>query len=224
MRRALLDARDTVFILGWDTASTVDLEPGGDTTEAPTRLDELIAFVSKRRPQLRCYILTWDYGSVYTLEREPLTRWRLRWRVPRRVRFGFDDHHPVGASHHQKIIVVDDQLAFCGSIDLTSHRWDTTAHNLEEPARKTVLGRPYDPYHEVQLMVSGPVATSLGAAGARSLARGGIRAPAGARRIQHRVVAGRGDTRSDGRRCRHRAHRPAIRRPAGDPGMRDAVS
>ena len=35
VRRALLDARDTVFILGWDIASTIDLEPGGDATEAP---------------------------------------------------------------------------------------------------------------------------------------------------------------------------------------------
>ena len=163
VRRALLDARDTVFIVGWDFASTIDLEPGADVTDAPTRLDELIAFVTRRRPALRCYVLTWDYGSVYTLEREPLTRWRLRWRTSRRVRFGYDDHHPVGASHHQKIIVVDDQLAFSGSIDLTGHRWDTTAHRLEEPARKTALGRAYDPYHEVQMMVSGPVAATLGA-------------------------------------------------------------
>ena len=100
-----------------------------------------------------------------------MTRWRLRWRTPRRVRFAFDAHHPVGASHHQKIVVVDDQLAFCGSIDLTGHRWDTSAHRLEEPARKTPLGVAYDPYHEVQLMVSGPVAASLGA-----LARGRWRA------------------------------------------------
>jgi phospholipase D1/2 len=162
VRRALLGARDTVFILGWDTASTIDLEPGGDTSGAPTRLDELLAFITKRRPELRCYILTWDYGSLYTLEREPLTRWRLGWRTSRRVQFGFDDHHPVGASHHQKIIVVDDQLAFSGSIDLTGHRWDHNAHRVEEPARKTILGLPYGPYHEVQLMVSGPVAASLG--------------------------------------------------------------
>ena len=162
VRRALLDARHTIFIVGWDIASTIDLDPGGDATEAPTRLDALIAFVTRRRPDLHCYLLIWDYGSVYTLEREPLTRWRLRWRAPRRVRFAFDDHHPVGASHHQKIVVVDDQLAFCGSIDLTGHRWDTRAHRLEEPARKTLFGLAYDPYHEVQLMVSGPVATSLG--------------------------------------------------------------
>ena len=162
VRRALLDARRTVFILGWDTAATIDLEPGGDAREAPTRLDALLAFVTRRRPELQVYILTWDYGSLYTLEREPLTRWRFGWRTGRRVHFGFDDHHPVGASHHQKIIVVDDQLAFSGSIDLTSHRWDETAHRVEEPARKTALGKAYEPYHEVQLMVSGPVAAALG--------------------------------------------------------------
>jgi phospholipase D1/2 len=162
VRLALLEARDTVFILGWDIASTIDLAPGLSGADTPTRLDALIAFIAKRRPQLRIYILIWDYGSLYTLEREPLTRSRLRWRMPRRVRFGFDDHHPVGASHHQKIVVVDDQLAFCGGIDLTGHRWDTSDHRLEEPARKTIMGLTYGPYHEVQAMVSGPAATSLG--------------------------------------------------------------
>jgi phospholipase D1/2 len=162
VRQALLDARDTVFITGWDFASTVDLVPGLSQPDAPTRVGDLIAFIAKQRPHLRVYILTWDYGSLYTLEREPLTRWRLGWRTPRNVHFGFDDHHPVGASHHQKIVTVDDQLAFCGGIDLTSHRWDTSAHRIEEPNRKTVLGQPYDPYHEVQAMVSGPAAASLG--------------------------------------------------------------
>ena len=162
VRRALLDARHAVFILGWDIASAIDLAPGVAGADAPTRLDALIAFVANRRPHLRIYILIWDYGALYTLEREPLTRWRFRWRMPRRVRFGFDDHHPVGGSHHQKIVVVDDQLAFCGGIDLTGHRWDTSDHRLEEPARKTIMGRAYDPYHEVQAMVSGPAATSLG--------------------------------------------------------------
>src|SRR5215204_6217828 len=51
VRRALLDARETVFIVGWDLASTIDLDPGGDTTDGPTRLDELIACVTGRRPQ-----------------------------------------------------------------------------------------------------------------------------------------------------------------------------
>jgi phospholipase D1/2 len=162
VRQALLAARESVFILGWDTTATVDLDPGAPPDGAPTRLDRLLRHVARKRPRLRCYILTWDYGALYTLERDPFTRWRLGWGTPNNVRFGFDDRHPVGASHHQKVVVVDDQLAFCGGVDLTVHRWDTSAHRLEEPARVTPLGKVYGPYHEVQGMLSGAAAASLG--------------------------------------------------------------
>ena len=166
VRQALLAARETVFVLGWDLTATIDLDPGAgldpDADGAPTRLDRLLRYIARKRPRLRCYVLTWDYGALYTLERDPFTRWRLGWRTPGRVRFGFDDRHPVGASHHQKVVVVDDQLAFCGGVDLTSHRWDTSAHRLEEPARVTPLGTVYGPYHEVQGMLSGAAAASLG--------------------------------------------------------------
>ena len=180
VREALLRARRTVFILGWDIFSGVDLLPAagphdGSTrpkaevppkpqakADAPTRLDELLGFITRQQPRLHCYILIWDYAALYTLERDPWSRWRLGWRTHRRVHFGFDDRHPVGGSHHQKVIVVDDQLAFCGGIDLTSHRWDTSAHRLDEPARTTTMGKAYGPYHEIQAMVSGPVAASLG--------------------------------------------------------------
>jgi phosphatidylserine/phosphatidylglycerophosphate/cardiolipin synthase-like enzyme len=70
---------------------------------------------------------------------------------------------PSAARITRSIVVVDDALAFCGGIDLTSHRWDTSAHRVEEPARRTGLDKPYGPYHEVQAMVMGPVAASLGA-------------------------------------------------------------
>src|SRR5688572_2547395 len=173
VRQALLAAQKTVFILGWDIFAGVDLLPAGPEghpgpkgpalQDGPTKLDELLSFIARRRPQLRCYILIWDYAALYTLERDPWSRWKLGWRTHRHVRFGFDDHHPVGGSHHQKVVVVDDQLAFCGGIDLTSHRWDTCAHRVEEPARISFGGKPYGPYHEVHAMVAGPVATSLGA-------------------------------------------------------------
>ena len=107
----MLQARNTIFSVGWDISATVDLVPGGAADGAPTRLDELLPWLVRRQPTLRCYILTWDYAVLYTLQRDPWTRWRLGWRMPSRVHFGFDDHHPFGASHHQKIIVVDDALA-----------------------------------------------------------------------------------------------------------------
>jgi phospholipase D1/2 len=165
VQRAILDARQSIFIVGWDIQANLDLLPDAppDASDAtPRRLDRLLAYVARRRPALRCYVLIWDYASLYTLERDPLSRWRLGWRMPRQVRFGFDDHHPVGGSHHQKIVVVDDALAFCGGIDLTGHRWDTTAHRVDEPVRTSAMGKPYGPYHEVQAMLSGPAAARLG--------------------------------------------------------------
>lgn len=162
VRQAILQAHDTVFIVGWDIQATLNLVPGGASDEAPTRLDELLKWVVARRPHLRCYILIWDHAALYTLERDPFTRWRLGWRMPRQVRFGFADDYPLGASHHQKIVVIDDELAFCGGVDLTGHRWDTAAHRLEEPGRVNAAGSPYGPYHEIQAMASGPLAVRLG--------------------------------------------------------------
>jgi phosphatidylserine/phosphatidylglycerophosphate/cardiolipin synthase-like enzyme/uncharacterized membrane protein YdjX (TVP38/TMEM64 family) len=161
VRRALLRARHTIFILGWDVSANVDLLMGTDQPREPRRLDELLTYVAQRRPHLRCYILIWDYSALYTLERDLFSRWKLGWRTPRRVKFGFDDRIPFGGSHHQKLVVVDDSLAFCGGIDLTDHRWDTSAHRVDEPAR---IGRggPYGPYHEVQAMADGALAASLG--------------------------------------------------------------
>jgi len=162
VRGALLSARHTVFILGWDTTAGIDLEPGAAPSTIPTQFDKVLAYAVRRRRHLRCYILTWDYGLLFTLERDPFSRLKFGWAMPRRVRFEFDDRHPLGGCHHQKIVVVDDQLAFCGGIDLTSHRWDTTAHRPDEPHRVTPLGTEYGPYHEVQAMVEGPAAASLG--------------------------------------------------------------
>ncbi|NIQ94797.1 MAG: hypothetical protein GWN87_11745, partial [Desulfuromonadales bacterium] len=55
----------------------------------------------------------------------PLPLVKLGWQTHNRVHFRMDDRHPVGASHHQKIVVVDDRIAFVGGFDLARCRWDT---------------------------------------------------------------------------------------------------
>ena len=112
---------------------------------------------------------------------------------------------PVGGSHHQKIVVVDDAVAFCGGIDLTGHRWDTCAHRIDEPARTTATGKPYGPYHEVQAMLSGPAAARLGAlVRDRWRAVGEEPRPPQAGRPRTAMAGGR-RARSRRRRRRHRA-------------------
>ena len=162
VRDAILAAEHSVFILGWDIASGVDLRPGFEDPAAPTRLGALLDFAARRRRRLRIYVLVWDYAALYTLERDPFSRIKLGWGTHRRVRFRFDDQHPAGGSHHQKIVVVDDRLAFVGGIDLTGHRWDTPEHRLDDPRRTTPMGKAYEPYHEVVTMAEGPIAARLG--------------------------------------------------------------
>jgi len=78
----------------------------------------------------------------------------------RRMHFAVDGAHPTGAVHHQKIVVIDDAVAFCGGIDLTIGRWDTREHLPQNPGRQT-SGQPYGPRHEVAAAVDGAAAGVL---------------------------------------------------------------
>jgi phospholipase D1/2 len=62
--------------------------------------------------------------------------------------------------HHQKIVVIDDAMAFCGGIDLTIGRWDTRAHLAVDPRRRGP-GDPYGPRHEVAAAMDGGAAQLL---------------------------------------------------------------
>jgi len=159
-RHAVSRARRSIFILGWDIDSRVELAPG--TTEPPLTLLPFLNDTLARQPELRVFALAWDFSVLFTLEREPLPTYRFAWNAHPRLSFQLDDAHPFGASHHQKIVVIDDALAFAGGLDLTIRRWDTVAHRAHEPARVDPTGRPYPPAHDVQVMVEGEAAAALG--------------------------------------------------------------
>lgn len=66
----------------------------------------------------------------------------------KRIHFKLDSTHPVGSAHHQKIVVIDDALAFCGGIDITGDRWDTRDHLDDDPLRvQPTTRRSYGPWH-----------------------------------------------------------------------------
>lgn len=90
--------------------------------------------------------------------------YKLGWRTQPRPRLSFrlDDTHPLGGSHHQKVVVVDDAVAFVGGLDLTHGRWDTPRHSQDEPNRRDAQGRPSRANHDVQAIVDGAAARALG--------------------------------------------------------------
>jgi len=162
VRSAILQATRSVFIVGWDIDSRVRLTPGDDTAAdgAPGRLGELLDHVARHRPDLRIHLLLWDYSILFALEREPLPALNLGWKTPPQVHVCLDDVLPLGASHHQKIVVVDDAVAFCGGIDLTIRRWDTPEHRPDHPRRVDPQGTPYAPFHDIQMVVDGDAAVA----------------------------------------------------------------
>ncbi len=106
-------------------------------------------------------MLIWDYPMIFGTDREFPPVYGLGWKPHRRVRIRYDNTHPVAACHHQKVIVIDDRVAFCGGLDLTARRWDTCAHCATEERRKAD-DAPYPPFHDVMMMVDGAAARVLG--------------------------------------------------------------
>ncbi|AOX47809.1 hypothetical protein AB870_00235 [Pandoraea faecigallinarum] len=161
LREALLAARHTVFILGWDIDSRMQLTPNGPDDGFPPGLRDFLDALVRRRKTLRIYCLSWDFAMLYALEREWLPSVKLDWQTHRRLCFRLDGRHPGGASHHQKVVVIDQRLAFVGGLDLTRNRWDTSAHAPGEPARRDPSGHAYPPFHDVQALVDGQAARAL---------------------------------------------------------------
>src|SRR5690606_27984107 len=133
----------------------------------PEQLAPFLTELVGRRPELKIHILLWDYSMLFAFSREPLPQVKLAWKTPEQISVCLDDVLPVGASHHTKIVVIDEAVAFCGGLDLTIRRWDTPAHAMENAARTDPAGEPYRPFHDVQMMVDGEAAKALG-----ELARG----------------------------------------------------
>jgi phosphatidylserine/phosphatidylglycerophosphate/cardiolipin synthase-like enzyme len=78
-----------------------------------------------------------------------------------KVKFKLDGVLPIGACHHQKIVVVDEALSFCGGGDFSVDRWDTPAHPDRDPRRCLPTGQPHAPRHEVMMMVEGAPARAM---------------------------------------------------------------
>lgn len=161
-KAAALRARRSIIIVGWDVDSRVRLEPDRDDVPAPDQLGEFLDHLVANRPGLHVHVLAWDFPIVFAGDRELLTSYRLGLMTHRRLRYCLDSVHPVGACQHQKIVVIDDALAFVGGIDFASRRWDTSEHRPDNVHRIDPSGQRYPPFHDMQTMLAGEAASALG--------------------------------------------------------------
>ncbi len=164
LRDALLLAERQVHILGWDIHSETPLVgPSGRVDDGlPVALGPFLSELLKLKPELHINILVWDFAALYAAEREWNSAEKFTAECDGRIRFCLDSSLPLGSSHHQKIVVIDNAIAFSGGLDLTIRRWDTSEHLAEHPLRRDPDGKPYPPFHDVQCMVEGEAAVALG--------------------------------------------------------------
>jgi phosphatidylserine/phosphatidylglycerophosphate/cardiolipin synthase-like enzyme/uncharacterized membrane protein YdjX (TVP38/TMEM64 family) len=157
---AALRATRSIVIVGWDFHSRTRLHHG--MAGVPEYLGDFLNFLAKRRRRLDIRILTWDYPVLFSKGRELSPIYGFGWRPHRRVRLRYDDHYPVGASQHQKIVVIDGALAFCGGLDLTRSRWDTKDHAPGDHRRiNDGEDDHYAPFHDTMMAMDGEAARVL---------------------------------------------------------------
>ena len=57
------------------------------------------------------------------------------------------------SGYHEKIIIIDNQIGFCGGQDLSKGKWDTSNHSFNNILRDEGA----EPWHDVNVMVKGPI-------------------------------------------------------------------
>ncbi len=162
VKAAILHARRSVLLIGWDIDTRIVLEREGHDTALPNEIGALLKYVVHRNRRLRIRVLRWDKAFLKMPLRSMTPLAILDMLTSRRLTFRLDGHHPAGACHHQKIIVIDDVLAFCGGIDITLNRWDTPAHLDDDQRRAEPGGVIPKSWHDVTTAVAGPAAKALG--------------------------------------------------------------
>ena len=138
-------ARSHVHLAGWHVSPYFRLEAGRRRTELKALLAELAERIDVR-------VLVWA-GSPLPLfrpDRQDVDGVRHALELGTRIRVATDRKERPMHCHHEKIVVIDDRVAFVGGIDLTTlggDRFDVPGH----PARGR-LG-----WHDAAVAVRGPI-------------------------------------------------------------------
>ncbi len=164
LEAALRRAKRSILIIGWDFDGSIRLRPDASAEESPP-LGPLLRSLVEAKPDLDVRILVWSVAVVHAPGAPGPLIFGADWQDHPRLHLKLDTHHPLYAAHHQKIVCIDDALAFVGGMDLTVERWDTHRHACDDPIRLKYDGCIYEPVHDLQMAVDGEAARSVAEVG-----------------------------------------------------------
>jgi phosphatidylserine/phosphatidylglycerophosphate/cardiolipin synthase-like enzyme len=166
---AMRKARHTVHLLNWAFEPQTLFHPQpGCTGAEDDRIGEFLKRLSKDNPNLDVRILCWRSALPVAATQNWFPMADRKMFAGSGVKFVLDSKLPLGASHHQKAIIIDDAVAFCGGGDIGPERWDTPQHLDDDPRREKTKhahgnsDNDFDSRHEVMGIVEGPPAKALG--------------------------------------------------------------
>jgi phosphatidylserine/phosphatidylglycerophosphate/cardiolipin synthase-like enzyme len=147
---AIKRARSHVHLSGWHVTPAFELERDGDS---PTTLRDLLAELAER---VAVRVLVWagPPAPVFEPKRSDVKKIRDELTRGTKISCVLDARERTMHCHHEKLVIVDDEVAFVGGIDLTSlsgDRWDGDKH----PARGR-LG-----WHDVATRLRGPAVADV---------------------------------------------------------------
>lgn len=164
LEAALRNAQRSILIVGWDFDGSIRLRPDASVEESPP-LGPLLRALVEEKPGLEVRILVWSTAVVHAPGAPGPLIFGAEWQNHPRLQVKLDTHHPLYAAHHQKIVSIDDALAFIGGMDLTIERWDTERHACDDPIRLKDDGSIYEPVHDLQMIVDGEAAHAIAEVG-----------------------------------------------------------
>ncbi|WP_255500663.1 phospholipase D-like domain-containing protein [Caulobacter sp. 17J80-11] len=162
LRDALLNARRSILLLGWQFDPRTRLDPAAPAHDRTGEIGFLLRKLARENPNLDVKLLIWRSPLPIAWSQDFFPMRAGAWFKTQAVDFRLDRARPLGACHHQKVVVIDDKLAFCGGGDVSVDRWDTAEHLDHDPRRCTPTGLICQPRHEVMAMVDGAAARALG--------------------------------------------------------------
>jgi phosphatidylserine/phosphatidylglycerophosphate/cardiolipin synthase-like enzyme len=161
---AMSRAKHTVHLLNWAFEANTFFHPkpngGGDEAD---RFGNFLVALSKN-PDLDVRLLCWKSAMPVAATQHFFPWVDQKVFAGTKVKFKLDGRLPIGACHHQKMIIIDDAIAFCGGGDIGPDRWDTPEH-LDDNSRREKTRKDnkcFDSRHEVMGLVDGPAAAALG--------------------------------------------------------------
>jgi phosphatidylserine/phosphatidylglycerophosphate/cardiolipin synthase-like enzyme len=164
-KAAMLGARRSVHLLNWafEADTLFDPQPGCVGPDAD-RFGNFLKALAGGNSSLDVRLLCWKAALPVAATQNFFPMRDRKCFDGSAVKFVLDGRLPLGACHHQKMIVIDDALAFCGGGDIGPDRWDTPLHLDDDPRREKTAAdnKCFDSRHEVMALVDGPPAMALG--------------------------------------------------------------